>query len=312
MAAVLNSVQASDADLLPQLAVITVTFHPDMAVLARQMQALPAQALWVIVDNASLPSEVSQLRDLVNSRANTQLLPCSANLGLAAALNAGAELAGSTELAPTFYLLMDQDSEPHADAIELLLEGLLRLENQGVAVGCVGPRLVDETTGLQHGFHCMQGLRWIRKYPKSGDGPVACANINGSGTLVRRSLFEALGGLDGAFFIDHIDTDWAFRVTAAGYGLFGIPSAVFAHRMGDSSFKFWLFGWKVWPQRSPLRHFYLFRNAVRLLQKPYVPGVWKFWAVIKLGITLLVHMLFDSKRFAQARSMLRGIKQGFR
>ncbi len=260
----------------------------------------------MVVDNASLPQEVAALKALIAGRPNAQLLEFDKNLGLSAALNAGAALAPDAD----FFLLMDQDSEPQHCAIESLLQGFLRLERQGVAVGCVGPRLVDDTTGLQHGFHCVDGWRWVRRFPESGDSPVACSNLNGSGTLVRRSLYDALGGLDEDFFIDHIDTDWAFRVSASGYGLFGIPEAAFTHRMGDSSLRFWLFGWRVWPQRSALRHYYLFRNALRLLRRPYVPSVWKGWAVVKLLLTFAVHMVVDPQRVAQARAMFRGVRDG--
>lgn len=297
---------------LSRLVVVTVTYHPDMVVLARQMALLPAKALWVVVDNASLPEEVAELSALVASRDNTQLLACERNLGLAAALNAGAALAAQVDPAIEFYLLMDQDSEPGRDSITLLLQRFLYLEQKGLAVGCVGPRLVDDITGLQHGFHCMEGLRWVRRYPEIGDRPLTCANMNGSGTLVRRSLFEVLGGLDEDFFIDHIDTDWAFRVIAAGYDLFAVPEAVFLHRMGESSFRFWLFGWRIWPQRSPIRHYFLFRNAIRLLRRAYVPKVWKGWAVIKLAMTFVVHLLFDSQRREQVRHMYRGVSDGFK
>jgi rhamnosyltransferase len=276
------------------------------------MAALPVQVMWVIVDNASAPQELVPLRALAASRANSHLLECASNLGLAAALNAGARLASNANPSIEFYLLMDQDSEPAGDAVKRLLENFLHLEKQGSAVGSVGPRLVDDRTGLQHGFHCIDGWRWVRRYPQAGEPPIACANMNGSGTLVRRSLYEALGGLEEAFFIDHIDTDWAFRVIAAGYGLYGIPEAVFSHRMGESSLRFWLFGWKVWPQRSPLRHYYLFRNAIRLFARPYVPMVWKCWAVVKLVLTFTVHLIVDPHRFAQARAMFRGTKDGLK
>lgn len=297
---------------LSRLAVVTVTFHPDLVVLARQMALLPPETLWIVVDNASLPDEIVALKALIASRENTRLLACESNIGLSAALNAGATLAGQVNPAVEFFLLMDQDSEPGGESIALLLQRFLYLEQQGVAVGCVGPRLVDDVTGLQHGFHCIDGWRWVRRYPQVGDQPLACANMNGSGTLVRRSLFEALGGLDEEFFIDHIDTDWAFRVTAAGYGLFAVPEAFFLHRMGESSIKFWLFGWKVWPQRSSLRHYYLFRNAVRLLRRSYVPMVWKGWAVIKLALTFVVHLIVDSQRREQVRNMYRGVRDGFK
>jgi len=137
------------------------------------------------------------------------------------------------------------------------------------------------------------------------------ANLNGSGTLVPFEVFHKVGGLSSDLFIDHVDTDWAFRVAAAGYALYGIPWARFRHRMGVRGIRFWFFGWRLWPYRSPARHFYLFRNTVRLLRADGVPAVWKAWAPVKLVATMLVHLLFDPARWAQLRAMLRGLREGF-
>jgi rhamnosyltransferase len=149
----------------------------------------------------------------------------------------------------------------------------------------------------------------VRSFPaRDSVAPLALVNLNGSGTLMPIALFNELGGFEEEFFIDHVDTEWAFRVLAAGYGLYGIPDVVFGHRMGERSLRFWWLGWRVWPYRSPTRHFYLFRNATRLLSRDYVPQVWKFWAVVKLGLTLLVHALFDPRRMDQIHSMLTGVR----
>jgi rhamnosyltransferase len=141
---------------------------------------------------------------------------------------------------------------------------------------------------------------------------VPCTNLNGSGTLVPIELFLQLGGLDEALFIDHVDTEWSFRVLAADLGLRGIPAAVFKHRMGQSSVRYWLLGWRIWPSRSPQRHYFLFRNAVLLMRRPYVPRVWKFWAVVKLALTAIMHGLFDRERRAQWRQMRQGVREGLR
>jgi len=138
------------------------------------------------------------------------------------------------------------------------------------------------------------------------------ANLNGSGTLVPRGIVEALGGLEDAFFIDHVDTEWAFRVRNAGFGLYGAPQVTFLHRMGEKTWRFWWMGWRVWPYRSPRRHRYLFRNAARLLRRDYVPAVWKAWAVPKLLVTLGAHALFDARRGAQVGEMVRGFMEGWR
>lgn len=294
-----------------ELAVITVTFHPDLERLGKQIDALPPDAWLVVVDNASAPEIYQELLQRLARRPKTHVIENNSNEGLAKALNRGADYA-STHIDSTQYLLlMDQDSVPLPNAIERLLTAHATLEEKGFAVGCVGPRLIDKGTGLQHGFHRIKGWRWVRVYPADEDRtPVSCSNLNGSGTLLRAELFRNLGGLNEDFFIDHVDTEWAFRVLASGYLLFGIPDARFDHAMGESSLRFWCFGWRVWPQRSPLRHYYLFKNAVTLMKRDYVSIVWKIWAVAKLILTCATCLLFDQRRTQQLTQMATGIRDG--
>jgi rhamnosyltransferase len=293
------------------LAVLTVTFNPDIEKLGRQIASLPADTSAIIVDNASAPDTLCALQQLLNSRPRTTLIKNQSNVGLAAALNQAAKHAMTHLASVEYFLLMDQDSIPAPGAIASLLAAHIELEVQGLKVGCVGPRLVDAATGLQHGFHQMKGWRWTRTYPATDDRhQIDCTNLNGSGTLMRATLMKSLGGLDEPFFIDHIDTEWAFRVLDAGWKLYGIPWVAFDHSMGERSFRFWLFGWKIWPQRSPKRHYYLFRNAVWLMKRDYVPRIWKTWALAKLLLTMAAHAIGDPLRSQQLREMLAGLDAG--
>jgi rhamnosyltransferase len=294
-----------------QLTIITVTFHPDVERLGQQVDALPPDAWLVVVDNASADKTYRQLQQRLAARPQTHLVRNETNLGLAKALNQGAEHAIAHIESAQYLLLMDQDSVPFPNAITRLLAAHAELESRGLPVGCVGPRLVDRATGLQHGFHRIKGWRWSRVYPAETDhDPIECANLNGSGTLMRINFFSALGGLDERLFIDHVDTEWAFRVLNAKFLILGIPDARFDHAMGEKSLRFWCFGWRIWPQRSPKRHYYLFRNAVWLMGRSYVPMVWKSWAVIKLFLTLVIHIAIDPQRVQQLRQMFGGIIAG--
>lgn len=294
------------------LVTVTVTYNPDPEILARQQQLLPPVALKVLVDNGSTP-ELRERIACISARHGAVLVQNDVNVGLAAALNQGARHARTLLPARRFLLLLDQDSEPDDGAVERLVARYAKIEALAGTACCIGPRLIDVQTNLEHGFHQQQGWLWIRRYPKSTSRePLAVANLNGSGTLMPFSLFEALGGLEEALFIDHVDTEWAFRVRAAGYGLYAVPDVSFRHRMGERSLRFWLFGWRVWPDRSPQRHYYLFRNTVRLMRRPYVPRVWKAWALLKSALTLLTHLLFDPARATQLRNMLAGVRDGLR
>lgn len=293
------------------LATIAVTFNPDIDALAAQMGGLPQDCVKVVIDNASEAAVYERVQSLVARFQNVTLLHNEENIGLAAAINRGARVVSELDSVPRFVLLLDQDSEPQPGSIGALIAAFQKLEAEGNKVGCVGPSLRDPATGLMHGFHECTRLRWKRIYPPAGSvTPIACANLNGSGTLVPLALFLRLGGLDESFFIDHVDTEWAFRVLHSGYSLWGIPNAEFAHRMGQTSVRFWWCGWRVWPLRSPQRHFYLFRNAVLLMRRSYVPTVWKTWAVVKLILTVLTTTLTGLNRLEQLTHMIKGIKAG--
>lgn len=296
-----------------RLACVTVTYHPDLAVLRRQLSALPAEAIKILVDNGSGDAIQCQMRDLAAEFTNVLFFPQQSNLGLSAAINFGVRELAACCASRDFILLLDQDSEPLEGSIDCLCAALKALEAAGKNPGAVGPQMRDIETGLPHGFHQMSRWRWLRKFPAGDDlEPIPVSNLNGSGTLMRRAVFERLGGLDEALFIDHVDTDWSFRLLAAGYTLWGIPNAAFLHRMGERSLRFWLFGWRVWPARSPLRHRYLFRNALWLMRRTYVPRVWKIWAVVKLMLTAFVHAVFDPSRGRQLLEMASGVREGLR
>lgn len=297
----------SHADLAT-VAIVTVTFNPDIDLLRTQLEALPRNSMKLVIDNASRAEVLRHIQALVTKTPNARLLRNDENLGLAAAVNQGVRTVHEVTVGTRFVLLLDQDTEPAPGSIAALLANFEALQTRGERVGCVGPNLLDAATGLSHGFHQCTRWRWKRAYPASdAHSPVSCANLNGSGTFVSIDLFLALGGLESDLFIDHVDTEWAFRVQAHGYQLFGIPRAIFHHRMGEASRRIWLFGWRVWPLRSPARHYFLYRNAVILMHRSYVPRVWKSWAVAKLVVTACVTLVVGPRRFAQIQAMCRGV-----
>lgn len=292
------------------LATVTVTYHPDLAILRAQLEQLSGDALRIVVDNASPPPLRAGLRALT-TEFGAELVESTDNVGLAAATNIG--IARALAAGRERVLFLDQDTEPGEGGVLALCEAHDRLRKADARPACIGPRLVDASTGLDHGFHQLRGWRWVRVWPGASESAlVRCANLNGSGTLAPREILDALGGLEGDFFIDHVDTEWAFRVLANGFGLYGAPGVVFRHRMGERTWRFWWWGWRIWPYRSPLRHRYLFRNAMRLMRRPYVPRVWKGWAIAKLAMTFAAHGLFDAARGPQLRAMASGFSEGWR
>lgn len=297
---------ASPADL--RLATVTVTYNPDIDILRRQLLSIPREFLRIVVDNGSRLDVHPGIQRLAED-SDIAFVGNQSNQGLPAALNQGIALAVARGCEAV--LLLDQDTEPDEGAVRALVEARIRLSQQGQGDACLGPRLIDATTGMDYGFHRIRGWRIERIIPDAlAVEPIPCDSLNGSGTLIPISLLSELGELDEALFIDHVDTEWAFRVRACGHPLLGIPNSRFAHRMGDDSKRFWLFGWRVWPLRSPLRHYYLFRNAIALIKRPYVPITWKFWVLPKLVLTMAVFCCTGTMKEAQLRAMIKGLHDG--
>lgn len=290
---------------------VTATYHPDVGVLRRQLMVLPAGMHKIIVDNGSPTECGTALRTLATEIPNATLFLNPENLGLAAALNQGVSIGVLVAPDAEYLLLLDQDTVPRPCSLERQLAALRGLQQSGVRVGAVGPQLSDPDTGMFHGFHQLTLWRWRRVFPPiDAAEPIPVANLNGSGTLMPVAVFRALGGLDADLFIDHVDTEWSFRLRAAGYALMGVPNAIFDHRMGQRGLRYWLFGWRVWPVRRAVRHRYLFRNALWLMRRSYVPLVWKVWATLKLLLTVIVHGVFDPERGPQLRAMGQGLRDG--
>lgn len=289
---------------------ITVTWQPELPVLLSQLAALRGLAQRIVVDNGSRPEILGPLREAC-AREGVALVELGRNLGLAAGLNAGARAALERDASCPWLLFLDQDTEPHAGGVEALIAAAHSLARSG-PLGLVGPLMVDAATGLSHGVHAIEGWRWTRLYPGPEAAPVRSAGINGSGMLVGAGAFREHGGFDESLFIDHVDTEYGFRLAGAGLAHYTVPGVRFAHRMGEKTLRFWLGGWRAWPYRSPLRHFYLFRNAVILMRRDYVPRIWKFWAFVKLALTFAVHAVVDPLRVRQVKAMVAGVGAGLR
>ena len=293
------------------LATITVTYHPVPGQVARQLASLPAESLKIVVDNGSSDEEVDALVAVVAHAPNAHLFRLGQNLGLAAAVNKGVKFAQDMKRTE-WILLLDQDSEPRPGAVAGLLSSAQILLDDGKRLGAVGPALRDPGSGLHHGFHQLRAWRYRRVTPAAMEKFIECIGLNGSGTLVHTDVFLTYGGLREDLFIDHVDTEWCFRMRSHGARFFGMPSSVFDHSMGESFRRIWLFGWRVWPNRSPLRLRYLSRNSIRLLRMGHVPLSWKVWAVAKLALTAILALLLGPKRQDSLSSILRGVLDGVR
>jgi GT2 family glycosyltransferase len=139
------------------------------------------------------------------------------------------------ETAVEWVWLLHDDCEPAVDALEQLLRGASR----GRSTAVVGPKLRDLTdrrvlreagitpdragrrsTGIEPGE--------IDQGQHDGNRPVLA--VSSAGMLVRRDVWDQMGGFDANLSLFRDDIDFCWRVRAAGYEVRVITDAVVYHR----------------------------------------------------------------------------------
>lgn len=284
---------------------VVVSYRPEPGRLAALLAALaPQVAAVVVVDNGS-PDDISACLPAAAGKA--ELLPLGDNLGIAVAQNRG--IGRARQLGAEAVLLLDQDSEPAGDMVPRLLAALRQRQAAGIPVAAVGPRYLDRHGRASEPFVRRRGLL-IGRCPCRDDDEVPAVDfLIASGSLIPLATLDRVGPMEEALFIDYVDTEWMIRAGSLGYQAFGVCGAHMGHSLGDAVAT--LCGRPV-TLRSPLRHYYMFRNAVWLYRRPGVPAAWKVADALRLVQRFFAYALLAKPRRRQLAMMLRGLADGWR
>jgi len=296
---------ASVSDSFPQPAdetragIVIVFYRPNQECVAR---ANRLARMWpcVVVDNSEERVTASE-RGL---NCNVEYLANGANLGIATALNQGVDRLIAKGL--TCALLFDQDSEPSATLLAELPRTLATERARDARVAIVGPAYEDARLGGVAPFVRFGFLKLQRIVP-AGRQPVEVDFLITSGSCVNLMVWHSVGPMEDALFIDFVDLEWCIRAKSKGFLLLGAPALHLAHELGGEPVR--VFG-RTYPGHGPVRHYYLFRNAVALILRSYVPWSWKSTELIKMPFRLVIYGLFMRPRLAHLRLSLLGICHG--
>ncbi|MFF1528373.1 glycosyltransferase family 2 protein [Cellulomonas sp. NPDC058312] len=289
---------------------VVVTYQPDVEATTVLLRALAPQVdSVVLVDNGSGAGAVAALRAEVEHLGG-EVVPLGANVGIARAQNLGVERARG--LGATAVLLSDQDSVPEHDMVARLRDGLDRARAEHGRVAAVGPVTVDERNAgatLLFSDH-----RWgprRAEVPAQDRALVPATFLIASGCLVDLAVLDEVGGMNEAWFIDHIDLEWGLRARRAGYGSYGVVGARLAHSLGDRVQRI--------PGRerdvhihSPVRNYYMARNTVLLVRSGLLSRTWQVGYLAWITKYTVFYVLTVNPRLARARLLLRGLLDGAR
>lgn len=278
-----------------------VVYQPDVRLLEGVLAAIAPQAariLMIVNDDGAWSCAMP---------ANVMVERPGANIGLGAAYNLAVRRA--REWGAKRLLLLDQDSVAAPDMVERLARAL----SADARAAAVGPLWYDSRTGRDGAFVRLSGCRTRHvqlQGPLETHASVAVDFLISSGSLISLDALEGIGAFDEYFFVDHVDTDWSLRASAAHYRLYGVPSARLAHHLGDCVPATFL-GRRAF-LHAPMRQYYLLRNSILLWRRPYAPWGWVLYDFGRTGLLMIYYLLFQPPRFARLMWMMRGVRDGLR
>jgi len=230
----------SDAAALVDVVVVTYNPGETLETFLASLGGAGSVASVTVVDSDS-PEKTVEARAKAHG---ARFLAMPENRGYGAAANAGA----ATGSAPYVAIC-------NADVVvgEGAFAALAAEGQRDGAVGALGPRILetDGTTypsarplpslwlGIGHGVfgRVWPGNPWTRRYRPTLDaeGPsVDVGWLSGSCLVVRRSVFERVGGFDEGFFMFFEDVELGRRIGRAGFACRWVPGAVVTHAGGHS------------------------------------------------------------------------------
>lgn len=178
----------------------------------------------IVVDNGSSDGSVDFIQ---RSFPAVRVVSLERNTGFAGGNNAGAHAARGRYVA-----FLNNDAAPQPGWLAALRHALDRDAQLGLAASCIvflhDPSVIDSAgDGLTRwggAFKRGHGGS-VREAPNAGDVFGAC----GAACLVRRDVFQELGGFDSAFFAVYEDVDLSYRFQLRGYRCTYVPEAVVHH-----------------------------------------------------------------------------------
>lgn len=205
-----------------------------------------------IVDNDSGDGSAARIEEAIAAAgwgAWAKCLRAPTNGGFAAGNNFAIRASFAGGRRPDFVLLLNPDTIVRPGALQTLLD-FARANPQ---VGIVGglsedldatpqfccfrfPNVVSEVSAyLQLGIFDRIAKRFLTRIDPLPREPRSVDWVSGALMLVRREVFDDIGGLDESYFLYYEETDFILRARRAGWPCWYVPQSRIVHLVGQSS-----------------------------------------------------------------------------
>src|SRR5207302_745500 len=179
-----------------------------------------------VVDNGRTDESQQVVRQI-----GARWVPIGHNAGLATALNAGSQLASGE-----FLLFLNNDLRLRGDFVRNqtrpLVEDPTVFATDALQWDWEGRVQVHGRTSV------IARSAWRGCFDLVQDSPTTCAPAymaSAANAMIRRWMFEKLGGWDSAYFLGWEDVDLFWRAWQRGWRTLFVPDAVCWHKIGGSA-----------------------------------------------------------------------------
>ena len=209
------------------------------------------------------------------------------NIGVASAMNLGAELALTEGY--KWLLTMDQDTTFKKGVIAKLKEVITTkdMKKVGIVTPWHNTKLID------------------KKPSEEFDDP---HDVMTSGNVVNLDIWKKIGGYKDWFFIDGIDIEYCMNLHKNGYKIIRVNSVEIDHNLGDIFYKNIRGRLFLCTNHVPIRRYYIMRNYhyIKDMYEKDDPGY--CYSLISQRHNMIGVILFEKDKIKKIRMYIRGLK----
>lgn len=251
----------------------------------------------IIIDNNSAKDEESYLfLDRITEHDNVTVVKSNENLGFAKANNLGMSIAKGNN-----FFILNPDVVFHDNCIKILSDYL----NDNADVGMAGPKVLYADGSFQQ--PCLRGKPYpkdtlfhiiglAKAFPKNEylngyalwhldrNKIQECWSVSGCALMLKRELYEKIGGIDERYFMYQEETDWGIECKKAGYKVIYNPNTTITHYQGVTTKK--MKAKSIWIFTQSMMKFFKkhFWNDYNIFQKI-------FWSALIYGNFVLKYII---------------------
>jgi GT2 family glycosyltransferase len=290
---------------MPTITAIIVTYNRK-ALLMRCLSAVASQTKKpdriLIVDNASSDGTRELLRsEGWLSRNDVELLALPDNTGGAGGFSSG--LKHATEAGIEWVWMMDDDAEPHANALDCLCDRQLKPENIYGSTAIFNKAL--SWPMMPNGGKPKDAIFDIEKLPNETDVQF----IPFLGILISAEIVKRIGLPDAGFFLAVDDVEYCLRARKAGAQIILVGNSLVTHPASER-YRLWLPNREFYSLKlTPWKRYYDVRNRIFVARAHHGLRLW-YSTIPGSFLRLFATLWHEDNRWQQIKAFCAGMIDG--